>query len=229
MSLVMKGERDFSPEQAFTLAEHLQLSEPESDYLSLLVQYGRAGTWPYKKHLKRKIEKNQADSRKISRRFAHEKKLSAQEQSVFYSSWVYSAVRLYCSTREGGRTPEEIGKKFDLPRKKVLDALEFLAGAGLVESADGRFRMGTQRTFLEFGSPHLLKHHSNWRIKALQRSDTLGEEEMMFTSPMSLSRADFHRIRELLADTLKQISPIVKDSPAEEVACLNVDFYRVQP
>jgi len=228
ISLVMRGDRDLSQEQAFALADYLQLSDLETDYFCLLVQLERAGNQNYKKYLKEKIKKIQTESQKLSLRFDHERILTDEQKSTFYSSWIYSAIRLYCSTKETGRRPEELVARFGLSRKKVVEALNFLVDAGLVEIKNGLFCMGPQRTFIEFGSPHLLKHHSNWRIKALQRSENLEEEELMFTSPMSLSKRDFTRIRDALAETLKTVSPIIKDSPAEEIACLNMDFFWVE-
>jgi len=51
---------------------------------------------------------------------------------------------------------------------------------------------------------------------------------MMFTSPVSLSREDFVKIRESLAGLLKSISQTVKDSPEEDIACLNIDFFWIE-
>jgi len=88
--------------------------------------------------------------------------------------------------------------------------------------------MGPQRTHLESTSPLIQKHHSNWRLKALQRSDSLDPEELMYTSPVSLSREDFKIIREDLVLMIKKVLDRVHPSPAEEVACLNIDFFWVK-
>jgi hypothetical protein len=48
---------------------------------------------------------------------------------------------------------------------------------------------------------------------------------MMYTGQVSLSKEDFERIRETLSDALKDIMKTVKDSPADEVACLNIDWF----
>jgi hypothetical protein len=50
----------------------------------------------------------------------------------------------------------------------------------------------------------------------------------MITAPMSISVEDFHRIREMLTTLMASLSQKIKDSPAEEVACLNIDFFRVE-
>jgi uncharacterized protein (TIGR02147 family) len=228
VSLILSGERDLSAEQAYDLAQYLHLTDLETDYFNLLVQLSRGGNHRYKSFVKKKMEETKAEALKLSHRFTHDKSLSDEERSIFYSSWVYSAIRLYTSTEESGRTLEEIVERFDLPRVKVLPILQFLTSAGLLKLEADRYSMGVQRTFLEQGSPHLLKHHSNWRIKALQKSDQISEKEMMFTSPISVSRKDFDKIRESLAHILKEVSQTVKDSPAEDIACLNIDFFWIE-
>jgi uncharacterized protein (TIGR02147 family) len=227
MSLVLNGSRHLSQEQAFDLATYLQLTELETEYFCLLVQWDRAGTPRLRKHLKQKLSKIREDSLSLSKRLMHDKKLSDQEKAVFYSSWIYSAVRLFTSTKEKGVTFESIQEHFDLPRKKLMEVLDFLASSGLVLYEKNLYRLGTQQTFLEKGSPFLPKHHANWRIKAMQKSEFISDEELVFTSPFSISEKDFLLLREELAEWLKKFSGIVRDSPAEEVACLNIDFFRV--
>ncbi|WP_408099222.1 DUF4423 domain-containing protein [Peredibacter sp. HCB2-198] len=87
---------------------------------------------------------------------------------------------------------------------------------------------GTQRTYLERSPPLLEKHHSNWRLRALNQFDSLSEEEMMFTSPMSISKKDFVKLREMLAEFIEKSSQIIRESPAKKVACLNIDFFWVK-
>lgn len=81
---------------------------------------------------------------------------------------------------------------------------------------------------LENGSPHLLKHHANWRVKAIQYSDDISEDELMFTSPVSLSTKDFARLRENMVVFIKDFMTAVKESPEEEIACFNMDFFWIR-
>jgi uncharacterized protein (TIGR02147 family) len=227
MSLVISGKRELSNEQVFHLAEYLRLGTLESEFLTLLVLFSRAGNHRYKAHLKEKIAAMRRESRKIGNRFEHEKTLTEIERSVFYSSWLYSAIRLYASVGDEGKTADEIAARFGRPRPRVVELLAFLQSAGLVVQAGDRYRIGPLRTFLEPNSPHSPKHHANWRNKALQKADMISDQELMFTSPISLSQKDFAKIRERIASLLKEVSEIVRDSPAEDVGCLNIDLFWV--
>lgn len=228
MSLILSGERDLSLEQGYDLAQYLGLTELETEYFSLLIQYQRAGNKRFKDSIHKKIEKLKNESLLIAKRNDREKTLSDHERTVIYSSWIYSAIRMYTSVDEKGVTLEDVQKKFQLTRQRTLEILNFLEGGGVVVQEKGLYLMGTQRTFLEQGSPHLLKHHSNWRIKSLHQADNLSDKELMFTSPVSLSKNDFDKLREELATFIKMFLKTVADSPAEDIACLNIDFFWIK-
>lgn len=228
LSLVLGGERDLTLEQAHDLANYLSLTELESEYFSLLVQFARAGNPRYKSALRGKIEKIRADSMRISKRVNHGKVLSDQQRAIHYSSWIYSAVRLFASTEDDGKSLEQVQERFHLTRQRALEILSFLGSCELVLKVGESYRMGKQRTFLEHGSPHLLKHHSNWRIKVLQQADQVSENELMFTSPVSLSKKDFVILREKTAGFITEFLKTVDASPAEELACLNIDFVKLR-
>lgn len=227
-SMVLSGQRELTMDQAFDLSQYLRLSEAEADYLSLLVQYNRAGKTTHKSLLRKKILSAQQESRKVSKQFEHDKVLSENDRSIFYSSWQYSAIRLFLDTKSQGYAPEEVAERFQISRPKALSILEFLSKTGLAVQSRGLFKMGPQLTFLEQGSPHLLKHHSNWRVKAIQSTDELSDEEMIFTCPMTLSKQDFLIIRDKLNEFVKELSPRIKASKSEEVACLNIDLFIVK-
>jgi len=227
VSLILAGERDLTLEQGYDLAEYLGLTEFESDYFSLLIQHARAGNIRYKKSIEKKLEKIKTEATQISKRVSHEKVLTDQQRAINYSSWIYSAVRMYTSVEEKGVTVEQVQNRFRLPRPTTIDILNFLEQTGLVDKVNDLYQVGSQRTFLEHGSPHLLKHHANWRIKALQQSSLITEKELMFTSPMAISRKDFAVLRERTAEFIKEFLKTVADSPSEELACLNIDFFWV--
>jgi len=228
LSMVISGSRDLSAEQAFDLSKYLEHADLESEYFMALVQFERAGNPRLKMLYKTKIELIKSNSNKISNRFEHERKLSDQEKTIFYSSWIFSAIRLFCSTSTNGKSEQEIIERFQLSRKRVVEGLNFMVNSGLVVEQNNRFQIGVSRTYLENDSPHLPRHHMNWRAKAINKSDHVGENELMFTFPHSVSNKDFQQIREILVESLKKISMIVKDSPAEDVACLNVDLFWIE-
>lgn len=225
LSQIMAGTREFSQEQAYSLSLYLAHTELEMDYFSLLIQLMRAGTHELKKHLEKKLEGVKTEALKLSKRISHEKKLTDQQRAIFYSSWIYSAIHLFTSLGSEGVTLEQIATRFNLSKTKTVEIVQFLLSAGVCTDESGKFAMGVQSTFIERDSPYILKHHSNWRIKAIQKSESLQENELMYSGQFSLSKKDFLILRERLAEFLKEANMVVKESPAEELACLNIDWF----
>jgi len=139
---------------------------------------------------------------------------------------MYSAVRLCCSIGEG-QTLDEISEKLQLARSQVLTAIEFLREAGFVKQNGARFEIGSQYTHLGKGSPYLNRHHTNWRVKALQKIDHITDEELMYTAPFSISEKDFGVLREQMVGVIQEFLKTVKASQGETVACLNLDLLKL--
>lgn len=225
VSQIMSGSQSFNVEQGYSLSQYFGHTELETEYFSLLIQVERAGTDAFKKHLQKKLAMVKKESLSLSRRVSSAQKLSDHESSVFYSSWVYSAVHIFTSLSGGGVTIDEIAGRFALEKPKAAQIVQFLVGAGIISEKSGRYHIGVRSTFLERGSPHLLKHHSSWRLKAIQRSENLDDEELMISGQYSLSRADFGRLRERIAELVKEVSQTVERTDPEDIVCLNLDWF----
>lgn len=228
ISQIMSGSQDFNLEQAHALSLYLGHNELEMDYFSLLIQMERAGTQELRQHLKKKIESARQESLKLSKRVKFEKKLSEQDRAIFYSSWIYSAIHIYTSLFEKGVTLDEISHRFQLTKSKTAEAVQFLLKTGIITENSGRYSLGVQSTFVERGSPHILKHHSNWRIKAIQKSENLAETDLMVTGQYSLSNKDFLLLREKLTEFVKGLTKTIQDTDPEEIVCLNLDWFTLE-
>lgn len=225
ISQILSGAKQFNIDQAVELGAYLDLSDIEIEYFILLIQSERAATHKARAFLKKKIESIKSESMKLQNQITFEKSLNDKEKAIFYSSWIYSAVHLFTSTSEKGVSLDEVMNRFDLKRTRAVDILNFLLQTNLCLKKNDYYLSSTQSTFIDRDSPFLLKHHSNWRIKAIEKSEHLGEEELMFTAPISLSKSDFKEIREELVRSLKKISQRVQASKSESIANLNIDWF----
>ena len=228
VSQVLSGDKSFTLEQAQLLCEYLGLTGIDAEYFMLLVLSDRAGSMRLKKLWHEKIEKIREQSLQLSNRVKADRILTDHERSVFYSSPLYAAIQMYTSVGVKGQSLEEICLRFEISRKQAAEMMKFLVGAGLcVEEAD-RFKMGIQKTHLGQGSPFLPRHHANWRVRAIQRSENLEDSELMYTVPVSLSKKDFSELREEMAEFIKKFLDKVHDSDAEEIACFNLDWFWIK-
>jgi hypothetical protein len=103
--------------------------------------------------------------------------------------------------------------------------LTFLVQTGVCVEEAGKFHMGKVHVHVPNESPLVTKHHSNWRMKAIQRMDFREDTELFFTAPMSISRKDFETIREKLNAVIKDAVNVAKSSSSEDIFCLNIDFF----
>lgn len=228
LSQIMNGQRSLTPDQALEFSKILGLSELETEYLMYLVHQERAVSFEFKNYCKSKLSSIQSKALKAEERFSHQKQLSEEHKSLFYSHYLYSAIRLFCSTSKKGKSIDEILLRFDISRERLMPLLRFLLECGLLMEANGFYTMGTSSTFITRESPHIHKHHTNWRLLALQTSNVLEEKEIMFTAPMSISKKDFLKIQNELMNMISKLSETIKESEAEEIACLNLDFFKIR-
>jgi len=227
VSQVISGSKDFSEEQMLSVCDFLGVSKMESQYLLCLLQIERAGSKKLKDHYTENKEELRRKALQVSERIQKDRKLSEHEKAIFYSSWIYSAIQVY-STLEKEVRFEDICKRFTLSPAKAREILNFLTESQLVKEKDGRFLPGTTSTHLESKSPFIAKHHTNWRLKAIQASENLTDQELLYSANMSISKKDFVLLREEMVQVIQKFLKVVKDSPAEEIAQFNLDLFWIK-
>jgi uncharacterized protein (TIGR02147 family) len=226
LSQILSGSRVFTDEQVYLLGEYFGLTDLESDYIFILHQIANTQNKKFKEKLSKKKEEIKNKSTNLSERVSKEKVLSDEEKSVFYSSWLYSGIRLFTSL-EGGKTKEEIAERLNLDKKKTNEALDFLLKSGLCKLEEGKYYMHVSRTHVDKNSPYYKQHHTNWRIKSIQKLDRSEDGDMTFTGPLSVSQDDFDLLKEEMVKLIQRVSTVVKDSEAEDIYCLNLDFFKI--
>lgn len=223
LSHVFRGKKDLTPEQACGLASFLQLPELEQDYLLGLVDRNRAGSKQLKQAVERRLAGLRERNQQVEHRMPGARTLSREDRATFYSQWYFSAVRL-ASSLPNMHDAEAIGSRLGLPRELVQSTLDFLLDVGLIAREGERFRLVAKRTHLGAGSPLVAAHHRNWRAQVMSRYEGMTRRDFAFTAPITLSKADFQRVRELLVETVATVSRIVEPSECEALAIFNLDW-----
>lgn len=226
LSQVLKGSRFFTDEQVFLLGEYLNLNELEAQYIFLLHQINQTPNKEYKARLIKRKNSLKKKTLNLAHRLDKDRTLSDEEKATFYSAWYYTCIWVFISL-EKGKTREDIIDRFNLDRSTVEGVLNFLIRSDLAYLENGRYFHKINRTHLEKNSPFLKQHHANWRIRAIQKKDLKDAEDLTFTAPLSLSKKDFHYLREEMVELIKKVSDTVKDTEAEEIYCFNLDFFKI--
>lgn len=226
VSYIFNGSRNLTEEQCLDLGDYLGLNENEADYFLLLVRHARAGSHKLEQKIRQQLLQLSIEAQKVKSRVPRHHELAKAEQEKFYSNWYYSAVRLLTSI-EGYQSTDAIADSLRLPRTRAREVIDFLVNCGLCAGQDGSLRMGPQRTHIDAKSALVSRHHTNWRLKAIESVDTIRDDELFFTGPMTISEQTFSEIRSELVDLIARITKMVEPSKSEILACVNFDLFRV--
>lgn len=221
---VLLGKRDLSLEHAEALAGILNFSDAETEYFFLLIQFSRAGTDRLRRRFNTKIIEEQRRAMAIGNRLGVKFEMNEETKAIFYSTWLYSGVRNLTAIADY-QTAEAIADKLSYPRSVIQEIVEFLLTTGLCQTSGGRLEPGPSRTHLRSESPHVLRHHQNWRLRGFEKMPARREEDVFFTFPFSASEEDCAKIRRLVPKWTEDVHKIVAPSPSEAVRCLNIDFF----
>jgi uncharacterized protein (TIGR02147 family) len=224
VSQVFKGEKEVSLELACDLCEYLNLTEEETDYFLLLVEFRRAGTTKLQKRLQKQIRDRQEKARKLENRLKKEVALTEEARSIFYSSWIYSGIRMLASC-EGFNDAAVMAQRLHLPRNQVQKALDFLVSYGLLIQKKGHFELGPTRIYL--GSSNILasRQHQNWRLQGFAKMTHEESNNLFYTGPMSLSKEAADLIRQDISNLIDKTLKIVGPSTSETTRCLSIDWF----
>lgn len=226
LSHVLSGSKNLSPEQAFLVSEYLSLTALEKELFFTLIQIERAGSVSLKKYLIDKKLELMKEKDQLKKRFDSHRELTDSERATYYSSWIYSAIAV-ATDIQNGQTAEELCEKFSVGRSQIQQILDFLTSIGLVVEKKGIFSLGETHVHVPNESGFVVKHHTNWRLKAIQGMDFRNNKELFFTVPMSISEKDFDKIREKITAAIQDIVSVAKKSNSEHVVCLNIDFFKI--
>lgn len=226
LSQAVKGGRPFSLEQVASICQYLGLNELETKYALLLSQEERAGTEILRKIFASELKILKQQASELVHNIKRDKVLPEEGKAIFYSNWFYSAVAVLSSIPSCNNVTA-LSNRLGLSKQKTNQVIGFLVNAGLCTDKGGKIESGTNSTHLEAGSPFISRHHSNWRIKAIEKHPNLDNEtEMAYSSPMSLSKQDAEKIRSMIVDFVKKVNQIRDPSPCEEAYFLNIDWIK---
>lgn len=223
VSQVFKGDKHLSLELASELCDYLRLDDDETDYFLLLVDYNRAGSFKLQKRFLRQIKQRQEKSKKLENR-VKASELNEEARNVFYSSWLYSGMRMLIDTGKFNDA-ESLSKHLNLPRNHVQKVLDFLLANNLIKEEKNQLRLGAARTHVGSSSPLVQRHHQNWRIQSMGKIQQSRDEDFFYTAPMVISQELAEWIRQELPAFVEKINAKAIPAPSEVVRCLNIDYF----
>ena len=224
ISQVLGGEAHLSLEQAQAACPFLGLNRDESYFFLLLVQRARAGTVGLAQFLDDKIKQEQERNLLIQDRVKLKSALGEEAKAEYFSSWHYAAIHMLITIPQF-QSPVEIAKRLRLPMAKVNNILQFLVSVGLVKKTDEKFLPGESQLYLEKSSPLISKHHTNWRMRAIDSLDRNAANDLHFSSAFTLTEEAAIQIRQILVQAIEDSVNVVKPAKEEQLMVMAIDLF----
>jgi uncharacterized protein (TIGR02147 family) len=216
----------FTLEQTMSVGQTMELTEQEITYLVWLVEWVRAGTKDLKNFFWKHIQTAQDVTLDIKNRVGQAVTLSESDQNRFYSHWMYGAAHILSSIPTH-TTVDAMAEALGLEAKRMQDVLFFLCQTGLVVSKKDRFEIGPTQLHLSKASPNIIKHHTNWRLKAIDDVADPKNTGIHYSTISSLSEKDAEKLRHDLTEVIQKYVETIRQSPEETAYCFNLDFFSV--
>lgn len=226
VSQVLNQHVNFSLEQAVRVNQFWEHNKEESRFFLLLVQYERAGSKDLEKYCKDEMKEILEKRSNLKERLNIKDSLDETNQHIYYSAWYYAAVHILLSI-PNYQTPKAISDHLRLPLKQIQEILEFLESTGLAIQKGGRYEIGLTRIHLSKDSVQIRRHHTNWRNQAITSIDKNQEQDLHYSSALSMSHKDVPKIKEIMIKAIEECREIIKISKEERLQVLTMDFFGI--
>jgi len=225
LSQVLSEKYSLSLEQADRANQFFDHSKDESEFFLLLVSRDRAGTVSLRKHFEDQISQVLQKRKLVIERLGKKHEISEQSQSIYYTSWLYSAVHVAC-TIPNLRTRKALAARFQIPVELAGKILDFLRENELVEKRMEEYYPTQNWLRLGLQSPHIIKHHTNWRNQAIQNLEVQTEDDLHYSGIFSMDHKTARHIKDELLDAIKRQNLKIEKAPEEDLYIFGVDFFR---
>ncbi len=224
ISQIFNGDKHPSLEVALEISEYLGHGDLETEFWLLQVEYAKAGSQKLKERFGKQLAARQEKAKKIENRIKKEMELSDEAKAIFYSSWMYSGIRLLCAVPEFSNVAT-IAQRLNLPRPTVQKIAEFLVQNGIIVEKGGKLQVSNQSTHIGSSSFLVAKHHQNWRIQGFQKMIVEDAKNIFYTGPVALSEEACQQIHAMVLNFIQEYRKISGPSDSETVRCLNIDWF----
>ncbi|MGZ3651365.1 MAG: TIGR02147 family protein [Bdellovibrionota bacterium] len=224
LSQVLHSKVQLTKDQAWNICSFFDLTPPETKYFELLVDFERASSPAYRKHLSAEMEKLRKDASKLSPRFADSTSFTDAEAVQYFANWLPCAAHVLSSIPEyqdGAKMAARLGVSATVLNR----TLGFLRTWGMVKLHQGKWQYAGAPKFVSAESPYVCFHHQNWRQLAVEDARDAKSEGVHFTMAQSMSREDFEAIKSMVLEFIEKTRKVADPSPPEVITSLNIDFF----
>lgn len=226
ISQVLHGKPHLTPDQAYLLSDQLTINRDERKYFLLSVELGRATTPSFRKHIEQEMLDLKNKHHEVSRQVKDRGIGDPLQEAMYYSMWYWAALHLLVSCK-GYQTAAALSERLNLPHETIEKTMRQLEEWGLVNKKGQAWAHAGPSIHLRPDSPFLVRHHENWRKRAVDRAHLLGTQNINYTALYSIDEKHKEQIRELCLQLINESRNLAGASPTQDVHCLNIDFFSI--
>ena len=224
ISQILKGLKDFNPEQANDVATFLGLDEEATEYFLCLVEIERAGTAKLKTFLTNKRDRMIRLAKAVQDASDGDDFLKRKNVADrLYSYWYYSAIHLLSQIPKY-QSVDAMAAYLKLPVPTIQEAVQVLSELGMIAVETGRVISGAS-SWADADQLHAKRFHMNWRLKAIDRLNIEGTHEDFVTLPVALSGADRERLREMILEFADKVRETADPAGADKLSVVTIDLF----
>ena len=226
LSRVLTEGLHITPDHAFNLSRFWQFDADEREYFRLLVECERAADSSYRSFLKQKLGELKKNQESISLRTQRADLSTTSIEAKYFSSWIWSALHFLTSIPDY-QTPSALSARLGVSKDTVLEYLSKLKELGFVEKFGDSWKFRSGEFHLDKGSPFLMMHQNNWRMRASIEAQNPQHLGVHYTGVHTLSKSDFLLLKEMLLDFIAKANKVATPSPPEEAIALTCDLFLI--
>jgi uncharacterized protein (TIGR02147 family) len=228
ISQVAREQSHFSQEQAVAFCEFFKMTDEETDYFIDLVSFCRASTKPSRDFFAARLTRHREKRRDLSEKYRGEVRiLNAQEESMYYSSWVPAAIHMLLQT-SGDHTIKTIATRLSIDPSTCEQMLTDMKRMGIVEQKGIKYICLEDSVHLAKGSEAAQRGHLNWRSRTVQELlCSRSKEPFHYSAVFTIAEEDAEAIQDLVRQQLEKVRTKIVSSKSEAVYVHCIDFYKL--
>ena len=224
LSQVLSGRQSLSLEQTDQANQVLEHTADESEYFISMVSAERAATPSLRAHYRNQMNTAVQRRGEVTGRLGKRSEMSAEAGLIYYSSWLYPAIHIACAI-PGMRTRRALVKRFKINTLLASKILEFLVAHGLLTKAGDEYSITAYWPRLNRESANIIKHHTNWRMQAIQNLDFQTEKELHFSGIYAVDEASAKILKDRMLEFIKDQMKVIEPSPSEKLLVIGIDLF----
>lgn len=226
VSQVLNSGNNLSLEQTDRLNRFLGHTTEEAHFFFLLVQYARSGTDSLKGYFSGQLQRIQAERLHLKNRLKNKTAMSPIDLAKYFSGWYYAAIHVLISIK-GYQTKHQVARALELPLDVVANVLDFLVKSELAEQKNDQFTTGPEHIHLGHDSSLILRHHTNWRLRALDALALAQPYDLHYSSVVSIAQNDAVELKKLFLQAIENANKRVEAAKEETMFSICLDFFQV--